>query len=501
MFPSKPQEPSRKDDKMKNKKTLKQGLLIIIMAVFLITACQPAPTQEITKTLTTEPTPGETSEPTQTQITESPETTSDIPKPEPVFEPWITLEIIASSLTAPVALAAPDDDSGKLYIVDQVGLIYIVDSADTLLGTPFLDIRDKLVNLNTSYDERGLLGMAFHPDYASNGRFFLYYSAPLRPGAPSGFDHTSLVSEFRVSDANPNRADPDSEKIIMEIDQPQENHNAGSIVFGPDGYLYIPLGDGGGAHDRGPGHAADWYNINQGGNGQDVEDNLHGSILRIDIDNGDPYAIPADNPQISKNFPEIWAYGFRNPYRMAFDPGGERELFLGDAGQDLWEEVSIVVAGGNYGWNVREGMHCFSTADPGNPNAITDCPKVDNLGNALIDPIIEFRNSRHPEGGLGTSIVGGVVYRGDLLPAWDGRYIFGQWSTSFRSPAGSLFVAKRSEDDSWTFEPIIIPDRDGSAMGEYVLALGQDVQGEVYVLTSSSTGPSGNTGIVYRILP
>ena len=158
-------------------------------------------------------------------------------------------------------------------------------------------------------------------------------------------------------------------------------------------------------------------------------------------------------------------------------------------------------AGGNYGWNVREGAHCFSTADPRNPNAITDCPMVDSLGNPLIDPIIEFRNSSHPEGGLGTSIVGGVVYRGDLLPAWDGRYIFGQWSTSFRSPAGSLFVATKSEDDSWTFEPIIIPDRDGSALGEYVLALGQDAQGEVYVLTSSSTGPNGDTGVVYRIFP
>lgn len=473
------------------------------MAVFLMTACQPAPTQDITQTLTTEPPLNETSVPTQTLSTESPETTSDspTPTPAPVFEPWITLTSIATGLTAPVALAAPDDGSGRLFIVDQVGLIHLVNSADALLETPFLDIRDKLVNLNASYDERGLLGMAFHPDYAENGRFFLYYSAPLRPGAPSGYNHTSLVSEFRVSESDPNLADTDSERIIMEIDQPQENHNAGSIVFGPDGYLYIPLGDGGSAHDRGTGHAEDWYDVNQGGNGQDVEDNLHGSILRIDINNGDPYAIPTDNPQISENFPEIWAYGFRNPYRIAFDPSGDRELFVGDAGQSLWEEVSIVEAGGNYGWNVREGAHCFSTADPGNPNAITNCPGEDSLGNPLIDPIIEFRNSSHPEGGLGTSIVGGVVYRGDLLPAWDGRYIFGQWSTNFRSPAGSLFVATRSEDNSWTFEPIIIPDRKGSALDEYVLALGQDAQGEVYVLTSSSTGPSGDTGVVYRILP
>jgi len=261
-----------------------------------------------------------------------------------------TKTLIKSRLTAPVALAAPDDGSGGLFIIDQVGLIYLLDSADTLLETPFLDIRDGLVNLNTNYDERGLLGMSLHPDFVNNGRFFLYYSAPLRPNAPAGWDHTSIISEFCASDTDTNQANPESEIIIMAIDQPQENHNAGSIVFGPDGYLYIPLGDGGSAHDRGPGHAEDWYETNWGDNGQDVEDNTHGSILRIDIDNGDPYAIPGDNPQISENFPEIWACGFRNPYRMSFDPGGDHELFLGDAGQNLWEEVSIVVAGGNYGW-------------------------------------------------------------------------------------------------------------------------------------------------------
>lgn len=466
---------------MKIKKILKQGMLIIFMAVFLMTACQPTPTQEVTETLTTEPPQGETSMPTQTQISEFPEKTSEAPTPASVFEPWVTLEPIASGLTAPVALAAPDDGSRRLFIVDHVGIIHLVDSGDTLMETPCLDIRDKHVNLNGSYDERGLLGMAFHPVYAENGRFFLYYSAPLRPGASSGFDHTSLVSEFSVSDADLNLGDADTERIIMEIDQPQENHNAGSIVFGPDGYLYIPWGDGGGAHDRGPGHAKDWYDVNQGGNGQDVEGNLHGSILRIDIDNGKPYAIPAENPHVSENFPEIWAYGFRNPYRMAFDRGGDHELFVGDAGQSLWEEVSIVKAGGNYGWNVREGTHCFSTADPGNPNAITDCPGEDSLDNPLIDPIIEFRNSSHPDGGLGTSIVGGVVYRDDLLPTWDGRYIFGQWSTRFRTPAGSLFVSTRSEENSWTFEPVVIPERDGSVLGEYVLALGQDAQGEVYM--------------------
>jgi glucose/arabinose dehydrogenase len=224
-----------------------------------------------------------------------------------------------------------------------------------------------------------------------------------------------------------------------------------------------------------------------------------GSVLRIDIDNGDPYGIPDDNPKVSVNYPEIWAFGFRNPYRMAFDMGGEHELFLGDAGQELWEEVSIVVAGGNYGWNVREGTHCFSTAYPGIPDAILDCPTQDPQGNPLIDPIIEFPNLKHPDGGLGSTIVGGVVYRGSILPAWDGRYIFGQWSIGSPVRQGGLSVAERSDQGLWNFEKIQIVNHENEDLGAFLLALGQDLEGEVYVLTSQNVGPSGHTGVVYRI--
>lgn len=478
----------------------KKVILSLSIAAFALTACQPTPTQQATEIITTEPTHAGTLAPPETPTPFPTETPTNTQTAAPVFEPWISLEPVASGLTAPVALAAPDDGSERLFIVDQIGLIYIVDGEDNLIETPFLDLQDKLVTLSANYDERGLLGMAFHPAYTSNGRFFVYYSAPLQDGGQAGYNHTNVLSEFRVSDGDPNQADPNSEKIILQIDQPQANHNAGAITFGPDGYLYIPLGDGGSGSDVGIGHSQDWYAANAGGNGQDVENNMLGSILRIDIDKGDPYAVPEDNPNISENFPEIWAYGFRNPYRMAFDPGGDHELFLGDAGQDLWEEVSIVQAGGNYGWNVREGAHCFSTSNPENPNAITDCPKEDNLGNPLIDPIIEFPNSSHPDGGLGTTIIGGVVYRGDLLPAWDGRYLFGQWSTSFRSPQGGLFVATRPEDDSWDFEDVQIANHDNNGLGAYLLALGQDQNGEVYVLTSLNVGPSGNTGSVTRVI-
>jgi len=490
---------------MKGRK-MKKIITLMLISLFVLAACQPAtqalsPTQPAPDTIPEQPTeqPAEISE---TDIPdETPqETVEEITQPLSDFNASFRLEKIAAGLASPVDLDAPDDSSGRLFVVDQIGLIWVLDRDDNLLQTPFLDIRDRMVNLSANYDERGLLGMAFHPDFDQNGRFYVYYSAPLRDEGPSGWNHTSVLSEFTVSSTDPNIANPESESVIMEIDQPQGNHNSGAIVFGPDGYLYIPLGDGGGANDSNAGHASDWYDVNQGGNGQDVEENRHGSILRIDIDNGDPYAIPKENPKISENYPETWAFGFRNPYRMAFDPEGNNELFVGDAGQNLWEEVSIVEAGGNYGWNVREGTHCFSAADPSNPDAIMDCPTEDPDGNPLIDPVIEFANTNHPDGGLGTTVIGGVVYRGSSLPNWNGYYLFGQWSTSFRVPDGDIFVAGRTEQGLWDFKTVQILGRENDDLGEYLLGFGQDTNGEVYVLTSQNTGPSGTTGSVYRII-
>ncbi len=483
---------------------MKKLLFTSLGIIFLLSACQPTastPTSIMTEVVQS-PTateiaattaPADTITPTQT-ATEAPA----------VFTPQVGLQQVASGFASPVTLAAPNDGTGRLFVVDQVGLIYVIDSSDNLSETPFLDLRSKLVNLDGNYDERGLLGLAFHPKYAENGRFFVYYSAPAKGILPLGWNHTSVIAEFQVSADNPNQADPNSEKIIMQVNEPQANHNSGAITFGPDGYLYIPLGDGGNADDVGVGHANDWYDINKGGNGQDLESNPLGSILRIDIDKGDPYSVPTDNPNLSENYPETWAYGFRNPYRIAFDPGGTHELFVGDAGQDLWEEVSIVQAGGNFGWNVKEGTHCFSTANPDTPDVITSCPAEDPQGQPLIDPIIEFPNSDNPNGGLGATVIGGVVYRGSALPAWEGRYIFGQWSLSGRSPSGSLFVATRPADGAsgmWSFEPVQIAGLNGSSLGAFLLGFGQDTAGEVYVLTSSRTGPGGTSGVVYRVIP
>ncbi|HEX7186027.1 MAG TPA: PQQ-dependent sugar dehydrogenase [Thermoanaerobaculia bacterium] len=402
---------------------------------------------------------------------------------------------IASGLTAPVALVEPPDGSRRLFIVDQIGLIRVLLPNGQLLPTPFLDLRDRIVPLRTNFDERGLLGLAFHPRYAENGRLFVFYSAPLREGAPAGWDCTSHISEFLVS-AAPNRADPDSERILLQVDKPQFNHNAGTVVFGPDGYLYISLGDGGGANDSSFGHVEDWYPDNAGGNGQDITDNLLGSILRIDVDGGAPYAIPPDNPFAdAEGLDEIWAYGFRNPYRISFD--GSR-LFAGDAGQGLWEEVSLVVKGGNYGWNVKEGTHCFDAENPGVSPA--QCPSTAPGGVPLRDPVIEYSNARNPIGGIGLVVVGGHVYRGGELPQLRGRYVFGDWSRSFATPDGTLLVATARKSGLWPIQELRVHGSPGGRLGDFILGFGRDSRGEVYVLTSDSVGPSGSTGKVYRLV-
>ncbi len=413
--------------------------------------------------------------------------------------PSAALELVAEGLTAPLQLVEPPDGSGRLFVIDQVGQIRII-AGGTLLPTPFLDLSARLVALNPNYDERGLLGLAFHPDYASNGRFFVYYSAPLRAGGTSGFNHTTHIAEFAVS-ADPNVADAASERLILQVDQPQGNHNGGAVAFGPnDGYLYISLGDGGGANDVGTGHVEDWYAFNQGGNGQDVTQNLHGSILRLDVDGVQPYAIPADNPFVgTEGLDEQWAYGFRNPYRISFDMGGDGALYVQDAGQNLWEEVSLVTAGGNYGWNVKEGTHCFNAADPDiEPDT---CPDLDPEGDPLIDPIIEFANSNAPDGGLGVVSVGGYVYRGTTLPEFEGDYIFGVWSVNFEVNDGIILVAEPQPEGLWPLAELFITNTPDNRLGHLLLGFGQDAAGEVYALTTNSIGPTGTTGQVYRLVP
>lgn len=234
----------------------------------------------------------------------------------------VRLERIADGLTAPVFVTQPAEGD-ELFVVDQPGQVRVVRDGITL-ETPFLDLSDRIVELQDGYDERGLLGLAFHPEYPENGRFFVYYSAPLRDGAPEGWDHTSHLAEFRVSDDDPLRADPASERIVMRVDQPFVNHNAGHIIFGDDGLLYVPLGDGGNGGDIDP--PDDDRGRPEGGNAQ-TRSTLLGSVLRIDVDGDTPYGIPADNPFANGGGrPEIWAYGLRNPYGLSRERLGRHPM-------------------------------------------------------------------------------------------------------------------------------------------------------------------------------
>lgn len=418
-----------------------------------------------------------------------------------MFPKAVDLQLIADNMVSPVGVVAVPDETQRLFVIDQIGKVWVIDASGTRLPDPFIDVSALMVSLGENYDERGLLGMAFHPNYTMNGRFYLYYTAPPRPGGPvpdATWNNISRVSEFSVSASNLNQADIGTERIILEVDQPQGNHEGGTIAFGPDGYLYISIGDGGGAHDVGPGHVPDWYPVNEGGNGQDIEANLLGNILRIDVNSGSPYGIPADNPFVGKpGLDEIYAYGFRNPFRFSFDMRGSRRLFAGDAGQNLWEEISVVEKGGNYGWNVKEGTHCFDAANP--LEVLPSCPDVDAYGNRLIDPVIEMKNFRNPAGGRTLTIIGGNVYRGNSIPGFHGKYIFGSFAQSFGTPNGELFIANPAGRGLWSFEEIELASHPDD-IGHYLKGFGQDLEGEIYVAASSMLGPSGETGKVFKLV-
>jgi glucose/arabinose dehydrogenase len=410
--------------------------------------------------------------------------------------------LVADNLVAPIDLAEPADSSGRKFIAEQTGKIWIIDSTGNKIATPFIDITGKMVSVSPSYDERGLLGLAFHPDYKTNGKFYLFYSAPPKAGTanPGGtpWDNTTRISEFKVSATDPNKADPSTEKIILEDNHPYLNHNGGALAFGPDGFLYIAIGDGGNADDVGNGHVSDWYSVNAGGNGQDNYANLQGDLLRIDVNSGSPYAIPTDNPFVGTAArPEIYAFGFRNPFRFSFDLGGTHQLLVGDVGQRLYEEIDLVTKGGNYGWNVKEGTHCFNT-----DNDLTErssCPVADSAGNPLLDPVIELVNSSNPKGGgVGVAVIGGFVYRGAALPNLQGKYIFGMLATNGQ-PSGKIFSADPAVSGMWSYSALTISGLTDN-LGEFLKSFGQDRHGEIYVLTSANSGPSGNTGKVYKLI-
>lgn len=618
--------------------------------------------------------------------------------------PTVGLETVAENLTAPVDLDQPVGDERR-FVVDQPGQIYVLED-DELQEEPFLDIEDRIPQLGIEngegFDERGVLGLAFHPEFEDNGRFFVRYSGHRGEVTPANWSHTFVVAEFQADDDG--HADPDSERRLLEIPQPQFNHNAGPLEFGPDGYLYVAVGDGGDADDTGPGHVQDWYGENEGGNGQNVTDTMLGGMLRIDVDEeaeDKPYAIPEDNPfavvdeeapddkdededdenenegnddatvavsdhpdlgeilvdgdgftlymfdedpqgedesachdecveawppltveedqepeagegvgaqlttferedgetqvaadgwpvyyfandekpgmangqaaedvwwvlrpdgdpireempAIDDDLPEevpdvdgiaeYWAWGMRNPWGMSFTEEGE--FLVADVGQLLFEIVNHVRGGGNYGWNVKEGVHCFDTENPGQPpeECPDEVPEEIGGGEPLIDPVIEYPQEYGVQN-LGSAIIGGDIYRGDDVEGLEGAYVFADWSQLFAEPLGRMYVSY--PPDGWPDDPDAVPEeslqdqgeeqpffqeerwgeiwpmeeldivadeellRDEQPDGEeeidrleqFVLAVEPDAEGNLYVLTQEVPEPFGDTGRVLRIVP
>ena len=352
----------------------------------------------------------------------------------------VKLQEVAGGLTHPLAMVSIPDDSGRMAVIEQHGQVRIIDNKGRLLPDPFLNIEGKIVGLHPSSMSAAYSASPSTRNYQENGKFYLAYSAPLRAYAELDrrlwWSHTNLVSEFQVSKADPNKADPTSERVVSQIDWPQFNHNGHWIGFGPDGMLYVSTGDGGYANDWGIGH-----NV-MTGNGQDLN-SVNGKILRIDVSK--PDGIAADNPFVGRSDakPQIWAYGLRNPWRCSFDMGGTKELFCGDVQQNSYEEVDIVTKGGNYGWRRMEGDKCFDYQKPDNHPAT--CDKT-----GLIEPVMIYPNcTAVKQDCLGISITGGYVYRG-ANKAWDGKYIFGDWSKSFGAMDGQLFFGTKGADGKWT---------------------------------------------------
>lgn len=404
----------------------------------------------------------------------------------------VKLEVVAEGLTHPMVMVSPPGDDRK-FIVEQTGTIKILGADGKLLDGDFLNIKHKLPPLKWEFDEEGLLGIAFPPDFKKTGKFYISYTGTLRGDADLGkqlwYAHTNYVAEMRVSKDDPNKADQNYERIVTAIDWPQFNHNGHWIGFGPDGMLYISTGDGGYANDWGIGH-----NVTIG-NGQD-KTSLMGKVLRIDV-KGEPYTVPKDNPFAgNKDYaPEIWATGLRNPWRCAFDMGGSKELFCGDVGQNSFEEINIISKGGNYGWRAMEGDHCFDYVNPNSHPA--SCDKA-----GMTAPIIEYKNCSNPafasKGDCeGISITGGYVYRGPHK-AWDGTYFFGDWSKSFMVAEGVLFAGKRS-GGKWSKETIKVTNIPG--FNDFILGFGQDNLGNVYVMGTRARGPNGEQDKIYKIVP
>jgi glucose/arabinose dehydrogenase len=453
------------------------------------------------------------------------------------FGPKISIELVADGMTAPLKGIAAPGLSRWLFVVDQPGIVWLVDLDNPDAQTNksvFLDVRSRIVTLGvcgpSTFDERGLLGLAFHPQFHANGLFYTYSSERKDTGAlatiptpgttEANADHHNVVAEWRAnSPGNPLAgADTASRRELLRVNWPQFNHDGGDLAFGPDRKLYISMGDGGGADDAdgqpfvtAPPHKAPCgeeliFGHQNNGNGQKLNTPL-GKILRIDVDPpfspGKAYRVPGDNPFVGQALvvPEIWAYGFRNPYRFSFDRR-HGDLYVGDVGQNDIEEVDIVKRGGNFGWNCKEGAAFFyingsvpddgfADESPNRPFRRGDCISG---GRPLIDPIAQYDIHRE-----GHSVIGGFVYHGDDVEALRGQYVFADFSLLFKFPFGPhdygrLFTMNARGGDHGLrriSELLVVP---GGAISLAVLGMGEDAKGEIYVTGNISGLPFPNAG-------
>lgn len=354
----------------------------------------------------------------------------------------LTTELLVSGLAQPVGLVNAGDGSGRLFVLEQAGVVRSLDGG-AVADEPYLDLTDRV---GYDYSEQGLLGLAFAPDFAQSGRFYVNYTN--RRG-------DTTISRFTTTTgAGDGAGDPTSEEILLTIEQPASNHNGGNLVFGPDGNLWIGTGDGGAANDR-------------FGNGQNPA-TLLGKMLRIDVSPATGYAIPADNPWVDATWKgqpvpdEVWAVGLRNPWRYSFDRSGG-DLWIADVGQNEWEEVNRVPAGSrgglNFGWPIQEASHCFAAAG------------CDTAG--LVQPVLEYSHSDH------CSITGGFVYRGAAFPAAQGAYIYADYCS------GTVWAGLPQENGTWQARELL-------RSGLLLSAIGEGEAGELYLVDHG--------GAIYRMI-
>lgn len=464
--------------------------------------------------------------------------------------PELGVELVADGLTAPVDLTFAPDDSERRFIVDQNGLVLILTQSDEILSEPFLDIRDRVV-IQSAFDERGLLSLAFHPEFSKNRKLYLHYSAVRKgpnicvdaqgriPAEPDGcpFQHTRRISEFRVSPSNANRVDPDSERVIFAKQWPGRKHNGGGLAFGPDHFLHIGLGDGGFIH--GPDGAGSPFDVDPdllfGDELAQDPSTLFGKILRVDVDRDDfphdperNYGIPEDNPFVGQaGMPsEIFAWGFRNPFRISFDRGGDRAMYVSAPAETFFEAVYKVDWPGNFGWAAKEGTHCIVRASalappetiacdssqecPVGPqvsfcqHGVCDCEDLGPAGFPIQDPVVEYLNfaveqpdSQLPGDGFGRASVGGHIYRGSEIPWLTGQLVAGDFAINTFD--GQVLVAQPRNKKLWRLRRGFVFDPEDPAQAGFMKAIGIDAAGELYAITGNFT-PTGLQGRVWKIV-